>query len=186
MATFDVSGDLQRLGGDLAKLSERLADTCVKNALNRCADMVKTEAGRQIRQTYNVKLTAISKQMKTRYASASNLNAMVVTMGNAFPLIGFSGTRQNATGVQVQIKVGSAPKTITHAFIATMKSGHVGVMMRQGKQRLPIDEKFTLSLPAMFTSKKIMQASESVITANFGPRLEHEIAYQFSKSMTPV
>lgn len=187
MGTFSVTGDIQKAAASLAKLSERLADTCVKNALNRCADMAKTEAGRQIRATYNIKMTALNKQMKVNYASASKLTSQVLTMGNAYPLIGFSGTRQNALGVQVQIKIGSAPKTITHAFIATMKSGHVGVFSRTaGKARLPIDESFTLSLPSMFASKKIQDATQTIIMANFGPRLEHEIAYQLGKATSLV
>lgn len=180
---FSVESDIKKAADQLAQLSDRFADTAIKNALNRMASMTQAEANRQIRQTYNIKISALNKQMTTIKATPANLTATVLTKGRAYPIIGFAGTAQVATGVQVQIKVNGGPKVIAHAFIQTMKSGHKGVFLRVGKKSLPIDEKFTLSLPHMFASRKIQEAAEQVVTNNFAQRLEHEIAYLLGKQV---
>lgn len=49
--------------------------------------------------------------------------------------------RQTKKGVSVQVNRGQR-SLIEGAFVARMKSGHVGVFRRRGKERLPIQERF--------------------------------------------
>ena len=54
------------------------------------------------------------------------------------PLVAYP-YRQTKQGVSVEVNRGKRT-LLKGAFVATMKSGHVGIFRRQGKTRLPIEE----------------------------------------------
>jgi hypothetical protein len=53
--------------------------------------------------------------------------------------------RRRGGGVMVQVNVGRR-QLVRSAFVARLKSGHVGIFRRRGDPRLPIDEAFTSRL----------------------------------------
>ena len=128
-------------------------------AINRTADGVKTDAGREIRKRYNVTLKALNGTDRRagafyiKRATTNDLAARITASGNPLPLFGFA-PRQTRAGVSVSVKRGTR-KVLEHAFIARMKSGHSGVFMRRGTKRTPIDEKYTISVPGMLSGKDI-------------------------------
>jgi hypothetical protein len=148
-------------------------------ALNRTADGLKTDAGRKIRERYSVTLKALSPAFSIRRATTADLVARVSASGRPLPLIGFAA-RQNKRGVSVAVRKGSR-KTLAHAFIARMPSGHVGVFMRRGKARLHIDEKFSVSVPGMFGAKEVQAALEGLVRARFDKEMDHNIQFMVSR-----
>lgn len=73
------------------------------------------------------------------------------------------------------IKVGKF--TFKGAFVATMKSGHTGIFMRQGKSRLPIIEQFINVILPEEEFNRIAQESESKLLNQF----HHELEYYAGK-----
>lgn len=82
------------------------------------------------------------------------------------------GARQTASGVMVKTR-----GSYRHAFIAGMKSGHVGVFRRTTSRRLPIREQFgpnpandIVSSPDVYE-----QLLVDVATTHVMPRMPHEL-----------
>jgi len=122
-------------------------------SLNRIAQGARTELSRDVREEYNIKAADVSKNIVIANATKDNLRVIIRARGSNLPFFIFD-PRQTAQGVSIMIKTG-ARKVKAGAFLATMKSGHKGVFIREGKKRLPIDEKYTIGLPQMITSKNI-------------------------------
>lgn len=58
--------------------------------------------------------------------------------------------RQTRRGVVVEVNRG-VRRLVRGAFLARLKSGHLGVFRRRGKGRLPIDQGFTTTIADVFT-----------------------------------
>lgn len=150
------------------------------SALNKMAQQAKSEASRRIRSRYNIKKGDLDSNFRLRRASVNNLSAIVTASGNPLPLYDF-GARQTKAGVSVMVLKGQRkvvqPIDGRRAFIATMSSGHVGVFVRKGKSRLPIQELSSLSIPQMFGTKNVMGALTAFVNERLRPLLVHEIEF---------
>ena len=66
--------------------------------------------------------------------------------------------------------------TIAHAFLARMKSGHVGIMRRtNGNASLPIEKLNAPSTPQMLGHPSIVGFVEDRIQERFSQNMEHEV-----------
>lgn len=149
--------------------------TATMRSLNRAADGTKTDATRRIRETYNVTLKALQPAFYTRKATRDTLTAIVGASGRPLRLIGFAA-RQVARGVSVSVRRGSR-KVLAGAFIARMPSGHTGVFMRRSGKRLPIDEKYTISVPGMLGAKQIEAALRVSAVERFEKAMDQNVRY---------
>lgn len=86
--------------------------------------------------------------------------------------------RQTKRGVSVAINRGRRV-LISGAFVATMRSGHVGVFRRRGVKRLPIDEVFTTRVSDVLRDTGLMprlQArAQEVFASSFARLLPLEL-----------
>lgn len=171
---LDVRSDLRQAVVRLRLNSERVIDRATVTALNRTITSVQTEANRKIRERYNLRASAVRKQMRIGRANKSRLFAELVVSGRRIPLVEFSA-RQNSKGVSVRVT--RERKTVRTAFIARMKSGHVGVFARTSKKRLPIEELFSISLPRAFTQKQILAAVRKKAAERFPIEFERAARY---------
>lgn len=73
------------------------------------------------------------------------------------------------------VRYGAQSRLIPGSFIAKLKSGHLGVFKRSGKQRLPIQELFGPSVALVFSRPKITKK----IKAYLQEKLPQEIARAF-------
>lgn len=165
------------------------------------ADQGRVEASKSIRDLYNLKLADVNKKLKVTKSRNADLQAVIEAAGKPIPLIYFKGAQQLTTqnrlitrtsgkqlkragnrqqGVTVQIANG---KTITlpHAFIATMKNGHLGIFMRMGKGRLKIMEKAFVTIPTIFGGKTTMPRVKQMIQDKWPSIMRHELDYFMSK-----
>ncbi len=149
--------------------------TATMRSLNRAADGTKTDATRKIRETYNVQLKTLQPAFYVRKATRDTLVAVVGASGRPLRLFGFSA-RQTKAGVSVSVRRGSR-KTLRGAFIARMPSGHTGVFMRRGSKRLPIDEKYTVSVPGMLGAKQIEAALRAAAVSRFEKAMDQNVRY---------
>lgn len=113
---------------------KNIAGKVMSRAINKTLPGVKTDASSAIRAVLNVKKSTVDKTFKTTNATPINLSASFRSTGEPIPLIGVNYVRQTAKGVSVKIQKDKRAKVIPSAFIATMKSGHRGVMRRNWSQ----------------------------------------------------
>lgn len=122
-------------------------ESAMLRALNRAGvDTIRrtrAEANRRVRERKAVKVSEASKGLHMVFpSSAKNWETLVWKLGfsgKPIPVIKYGRPRQVKDGVAVTINVGKRV-TIKSAFIAKMKSEHLGVFKREGKKRLPIKE----------------------------------------------
>ncbi len=170
-------GDATSLLRSMDKLERKAAIS----ALNRTAQQVKTAANRKIRETYSFKARVVSQSLKVARSQFARLEVSVLSEGKRIQVIDASA-RQTKRGVTVRI--GKQRKLITGAFVARMKSGHVGVFSRRTNKRLPIDEKYTIAIAEAFGSKPVVATMRFKASEVFLPRFEHELA-RLSKAQAP-
>lgn len=157
----------------------------VSRALNRAIKGVSTDSVKLVREDYNVKARTIREGIKVRRATGKVLEGAAVVSGRRIPLLQFSarpakpGGRKPLKGVSVQVK--HSRKTIRHAFVARMKTGHTGVFQRETPSRLPIAEKFSYAVPEMLDQPETIKVLEENAINRFNKALDQEINYAFQK-----
>lgn len=180
-AKVDISKAIKKLGA--AQYPKAIA-----RALNKTATTARAQAGRNIRDAgYGIKVGAVKDAISIRRASPTELRSVVRATGRPIPLIKYSA-RQTAKGVTVAVKNGR--KLITHAFIATMGSGHKGVFIRTGNAHkkvrkngrviqsgLPIKELFGPSIPSAFANDVVQEAVIGAIRDRFPVVLRQELKF---------
>lgn len=119
----------QLLGGQrLQEVSLKVAQMAGRDAQRT----MKTEATKHIRARKNIKLSSVQRLMSTpTRKQAKQIQWVVHVKGEVSPMIGYD-PKKTKKGVTVRINKGGPRKLLPHAFIATMRSGHEGVFIRQG------------------------------------------------------
>jgi len=103
---------------------------------------VRADSKRGVRRRKRVKTKylqnrALPIQFPRRHAPISELTWVMQVSGAPVPLARYPA-RQTKKGVRVEVNRGKR-LLLKGAFLMTMKSGHRGVWMREGPERLPID-----------------------------------------------
>lgn len=194
----------------LDKLDAWTADVfniAAPRALNKLADQAQTAGLRKINELYRIGPRTMDRYVTTKLASVRDLEATITAKGSGFPLylfqprqIGGRGGgvgKGHAKGGGVSILLKGRRVLIPHAFIAKMKSGHVGVFARGayggkgkqdftgetsgrfhfGKRRFSINELFTFSAPGAFSHPDVTDAMNQRVREQFGKVLSQEIAF---------
>lgn len=155
------------------------AERALSNAINRGISRVKTGAIKRVKEIYTVQSSAFNEATRIRVnkASTGNLVGFVSFAGYKIPLYKFKVT-PTAPGVRKQVRAavmkgGGTP--FEDAFIAQMRSGHIGVFERETEKRFPIEEKMGLSAAQMVGNEKVIETLEEEAQQLVNQRLEHEI-----------
>ena len=173
--TFNLPNVLEQIDID-----KKGYQTVVLRSLNKVARSAEVRANRQIREVYNLHRADVDKGITVRPASATELKAVISVKGKRLPLVLFNA-RQLQAGVKVTITKGGRT-LLPHVFIAQMKSGHLGVFGRVGNARLPIKERYTISVAEMFGSRVVIQDLETYISEQLPAVLTHELDYYLSQN----
>lgn len=125
----------------------------VVRALNRSIISARTVQVRSISKDMGLKQADVRKVMTIGQATAELHVASLTAAGARIPLYAFSAkgpmpSRGRGRGVTYRLPGGRG--RAEHAFIAKMRSGHIGVFQRRGKGRLPIAELHGPSIPKVF------------------------------------
>lgn len=100
-------------------------------AINKTTAGGRTDMTRIVTADLNLLVGHVRDSIKIRTASASSLYGYTRRTGKPISLAKFKGVKQKAKGVSVKVKKTGKPALLKHAFIAKMKSGHVGVFWRE-------------------------------------------------------
>jgi hypothetical protein len=182
---IDINNALAKL--DMSRNGVRPA---VARALNKTGTTGRAQASRSIQAAgYNMKAGDIKAAITLpRRASSGNLNLELRARGKPIPLIQFAA-RATKSGVSVNVKNGR--RLLSHAFIATMPSGHRGVFQRVGRMHkrvvrdgrrlstgLPIKELFGPSIKAAFASEPVKTDVINTMRERFPIVLVQELRFE--------
>ena len=163
----------QQLFAGIPKGTER----AFSNAINRAVSHTKTQAFKEIKRVYAVKQGQLNGATVTRVqkASTGSLTGFVVFSGVKIPLYQFN-VSHNSSGKNIRagLKKGSWT-AFEHAFVAQMKSGHIGIFERVATKRLPIEEIMGLSGAQMVGNGEIVEELTKEAEKKVNERVEHEI-----------
>ncbi|WP_233863498.1 phage tail protein [Paraburkholderia adhaesiva] len=191
-----MGGLLIRVGGQGGGApllpSSRDVARAMARAVNKTALQARTAAVREVRAVgYNLKASTIRKALALRRANPKQPVATLKATGRPIPLAEYSA-KQTRAGASVRVKNGR--KTIKHAFVATMESGHTGVFMRVGKAHkrvtkngktywsgLPIRELFGPAIPDAVGNEAVKKQLAHLVDSKFPAILDHEIKWAESK-----
>lgn len=153
MAEFSVK--LEGMDALVKKLNELgNAPRLAARALNQTATHVRSQAVKEVTSQWNIKAKDIRDKIKIRgRATASSPIATLEMRAEPIPLIRFGAKQLKRGGVRYKLRKAAGFKRLPHAFVAKMRSGHVGVFQRRGKPRLPIMEKTVITPVSMLKQR---------------------------------
>lgn len=184
---IDIIG-VEELEKKLGNLKSK-APTVLSRAINRAAQKAKTETKREAAAKYFVSQGEVMKTLTISKASPAKLSAELRSKGSQIALSKFKvspkrSVRRTSRGgyspsvYKVAVKKEGGLKTL-HAdpksFIATMKSGHVGVMRRDGSERLPITQLFGPAVPSMVKNEEIISQIRERALETLEKRIDAEV-----------
>jgi len=180
---LDVRSDITQVLKMLNETQQQIVPKVAARSLNKTITTVNSEAARQIKKDLGDGLTisAVKAGITKINATPKKLYAALYAKGRRIPIIKLDPrARQNETGISY--KNNSRGRiSIPHAFLATMKNGHLGVFMRKGQERLPIKELMGPSLPKVFSNDVILKAMERIAKERWMQVFQHELEYELKK-----
>lgn len=179
LATTETTGDIK---------------AALRSAMNKVIKSVRTLSSAEIRKRYNVPKNVLDARLTLFTARMNNLEAELVVGGKSISLSYFGAkqfdkkrviTRTGTTtrkrsssfqGTSVEVVKGKRTE-LKSAFMQRFKSGHIGVMTRQGKARYPVLVKSAISIASMFDRVDINDAIVAKIDADLESTFEHELQF---------
>lgn len=155
---------LKQAQDDLREIPNGLP-RAMSGAINKTLPKLRTLLIGDVREQIDIKAGDVRDRMRIERASPSKLSGAVVIDRKAIPLIDFKA-RQGKKGVTVSVRKGQR-ELLRGTFIATMKSGHVGVFER--KSRVPGSNVKPRRLIIRDEHGRRKQTSELPIQERFGP-----------------
>jgi hypothetical protein len=161
--------------------NEAEINKAINRAAKRAADTAKAETTRQLTGIYTLPASEIRGGITTWNTGGDEVGAKMIASSRPPALSKFKGVTPKevmppAKGpVQAQTKKGGGG-TLKQAFIAKMKSGHIGVFEREGEKNLPIKQFFGPSVAGMFRENESVKVAVMEKTMeSFDKRVQHEL-----------
>ncbi len=148
-----------------------------KRASKRLAQTIINEFVKEIRKDYAVKSSALKENIKIIQGQETRI---VAKGKQGIPLIQFPHT-QTKKGVSFIVSYQKGRRLLPHAFIATMKSGHKGIFIRETIKRLPIKEKFGPDLRLMLINPKMMRLYNYIIKTKYKDYYNRELKFYLQR-----
>lgn len=178
---MSVTIDVKGLKEGLAKIDALVVGTqkSTAKAINKALPKIKKAAVDRVNEEYLVTKSNINKTIKVDKAGMT-LSAFIRSKGRPIALTKFRVTpkrppRRKGRTVIAQVMRSGGGGAIPNAFIARMRSGHVGAMYRKGADRYPIGQFHGPSVPSMLGSAKI--------SAFVGDKAERELQKQMELAL---
>lgn len=181
---------------DLKGMEEK-APIVLSRSINRAAQYAKTNLSKEVNKQYKINIREAGKDITIQSrATKAKLSAKIVSTSYSRPLIKFDVSpkcpiryvgrkgkkHSNITQYFASVKRESSRKGLKSAFIANMKSGHVGVFERISKgglkssnKRSKIRELKSVNVPIMVSNDKVLDQMYKKIEEVLTKRVHHEI-----------
>ena len=178
---MSVTIDVKGLKEGLAKIDALVVGTqkSTAKAINKALPKIKKAVVDRVNEEYLVTKSNINKTIKVDKAGMT-LSAFIRSKGRPIALTKFRVTpkrppRRKGRTVIAQVMRSGGGGAIPNAFIARMRSGHVGAMYRKGADRYPIGQFHGPSVPSMLGNAKI--------SAFVGDKAERELQKQMELAL---
>lgn len=156
-------------------------------ANRRVATTVIKEFTNEVQKDYAIKDAGIKKDLRVSRGrnedGTRGAGAIITARGKRGIALSRFLTRQTKKGVSFIVSRTKGRKVIPGAFIAKMKSKHIGVYVRKGKTRLPIDQKFGPDVKMLINTERMMKLHKEVINKTYPAYFRQELRYQLKKGM---
>lgn len=193
----DVRTDIKRAIAEFSAANSQVERTATVRALNRAAEALRTETGREVRKVYNIKLRAVRQAMRLRRAGARSLTASLLVEGARIPLVEFAARavnpwnikgrkRRPGGGVSVQIKVSGGRKLVKSAFLASAtrnnatgggSAGQLHVWRRTSRERQSMRTLRSISIPQAVSNDAIRAALMAVAGEAFDKNFAQQLRF---------
>lgn len=154
----------------------------LSRSINRTITPARTEVSQGIRQEINIKAADAKDKIDVEKASTNRLEASISLSHRLIPIMDF-GAKMTKKGVSFKVYKSGGRKFMAHAFIAKMKSGHIGVFRKaigmHGEKRWERRKVMRLVLKTMRDSP--VNWHNVFIGEQFGPSLHQ--AFEKSKDL---
>lgn len=155
-----------------SRANQRAARTIIKEFIN------------ELQKDYAVK-DKIKRDLQVRTKrnedGSRGASALIIAKGKHGIALSRFQSRQVKSGVSFTVSISKGRKLMQHAFIAKMKSGHVGIYVRAGKGRLPIQQKFGPDVKMLLDTPRMMMLHKRVLAEVYPKYYAHELKYQLGK-----
>ena len=166
LVDINVSSDV----GDVSALSKEARQALVR-ALNLGGRRVTGLATTEVASRYFISKGQAKKSMvPMKRATVENPVAVIRSVGSVISLYHFrtnpkTPTSNRVPSLNVAVKRGEGMKPLPGAFIAKHSNNDaLGVFIRRGSARLPIDKKYGPSVPGMLKNEQIVERLEDNAT----------------------
>lgn len=191
MVDVSLSVDQTRLE-EIARLLSHIprgAEKAISRALNRALEGARAAIVREVQEKYTVSPNTLRASMRIIKATPQKLEATIISRGSGIPVAKFKLStvripRQKGIPAALRKKISSeiipgVSKEWSHAFLARMKSGHLGLWTRHktaktSRGRAVIGERFSLAVPQMIGTRALLPEILNIAKL----RLEKELAHQ--------
>lgn len=167
--SFDAS-ELEALGRAFGRLPGEIKTKALARAMRRMRDMARTRIVKRSAERTDLPPGMVRALTTARFNAGSATIGIVERSGwiSLYKL----GATQTSVGVRVRGR-----GSYRHAFIAKMKSGHSGVMIREGKKRKPIKELYGPNPAHDVTNnpEEFVKVLAELIEDHLAPRVLHEL-----------
>lgn len=211
--TFSIAIDQQQLD-DVRKMldgfvgtaiSGKGSEAAIQRSLSKTIDHAQSRVVKRVYEEVNLlqkEIRPYTRKVKPNYSS---LSGRVIISRHAIPLVDFPyKTTNRISGIFVSVRRNRPEELFLHRFVATMKSGHVGIFERglPGDERagvrrkavprreernnlwgstvLPVDEAYGPSPGRVFYENGNQDMEE--IADFFARTLDHEVEYILSQA----
>ena len=176
----DFDKIIKRLDNFLDKTTIR---KIIQRSAKRAASAGVTETKRRLSAETTLKPAEIGKTL-TVYGGNSGAIGMLIS-DTARPLSDFAFTPKKPkpkTAPIIEVLKGEKKVLNKGAFVAKMKSGHIGIYERDAEESLPIGQLPGPSTTGMFKANEdVNSAVQDKIFETFEERVEHELEYILSQ-----
>jgi hypothetical protein len=162
----------------LKTLPAEIVPLAASRALNKTAISAKSIAVKNVAANIGISQKEVRPFIQLCKATRVVLDVVVfASKTKRLPLIKIDPrAKQVATGISYRGAQGLR-RTIPHAFIALMPTGHRGLYARKGGGRLPIIELFGPSIDYVFKRPLVQAAIEATVKTRWGVCCEQEIHF---------
>jgi Prophage minor tail protein Z (GPZ) len=211
---FGVGFNVKLVGYDKALkiFDEKPVRKAALTSLRKVSASAKSTASEEVRNVYSIKKSDLDPRMKGPNIQFDGMTACIVISGSGISLSYFNARQTAANRVVTRGKAGLKTKTMKRsarfqgtsvevlkgkrtqlksAFMATMASGHVGVMYRTGagmiksrsrygynKHSAKIAEDFVISLSSMVKKNNVQEAVVARVNEQWVKVFPHELNRQ--------
>lgn len=196
MVYLDVRKAIKELNRTHSELSTLERNRALAKALNRATTTGRAKSAQETRKIYQIRSGDVKKTIGTAKATASKTESSLISKSRSLPIYGF-GARKSKKGIGVTIK--GQRKFFPGAFIATMKTGHIGVFARAKyvnnklvtrrkrineypKPDLPIVEVQTLSVPSALGNKVVLPNLTKLMQERMLKEYAHELKFRSQRA----